>query len=173
MEWVIVAEGTSPQNIQPTSIGVGKQIRHGAPFDVIVQTPSYLPVAPLFDALSSERMAGRIYQDTKAVLKDVEGVGFNTIVLHMESNAFVLTAGVLLALALIIFGAGFLILSIKIKAPEEFLENLADIPKDISETVKWITIGLIVIAIVVIVSMLKNTGFVEAVTKTVKGPARG
>ena len=110
----------------------------------------------MFDSFAGEVLAQRLYQDTRAILVDAEGVGLHKVVLHMKANAFVLSPVVLLGLAAILFGLGFVVLTIRVDAPEEALEALLNIPK-------MIVIGLGLLAVIAALVLVSRSGVLKEV----------
>jgi len=154
--WVTVAEGSSLEDIHPTPAGEGKQIKHGAPFDITINTPFWFPVAPLFDSLGSEYTAQLFHSRTGGILRDVEGKGWYEIVLHMEANAFAITPAILAGVAAILIGLGIAITSVRIDSPNDALESIGTGAAGVANLVKWGVVGVALVGGLMVVSGLRK-----------------
>lgn len=130
-KWVVIAEGSDPNNIQST--GVVERVPHNCPIDITITTDWWAPIAPLFDAIGAEYLADKLYHESGTVLDDVEGKGLNTIVLHCHANAVQLVA-LVAVIAILFLGIAAVIAAIKMESPEALLKEGAGI-------VKWLAIG--------------------------------
>lgn len=141
---VLIAEGTSLNDLHATPYGKGKHVVHGGTFTVTFTTPWWMPVAPLFDSFGSETFASALLVKTKGILRDVEGVGFHTVVLHMEANAFFITPAVLAGLAAVLIAVGIAVVAIKVESPEEFVRGFAT-------PMKWAAVAMVGLAVIVVI----------------------
>jgi len=154
--WVTVAEGSSLEDLHPTAAGAGKQIKHGAPFDITIKTPFWFPVAPLFDSLGSEYVAQLFHTETGGILRDVEGRGWYEIVLHMEANAFAITPGILAGVAAILIGLGIAVTAVRIDSPGDALEDIKKGLGSLADIVKWGAIGAAAVGGLMVMSSLRK-----------------
>ena len=150
MAWVTVAEGDlkafeAGDESVITEVGRGQRVKHGAPFAITIESSALLGASYLYDLAGMEPLADMVWNKTHAHLRDVEGIGWNKIRLHMEANAFVIAPamlyGVAAVVAAVLVGAGFVIATVKIESPEEALESVA-------KTAQWA--GIAVVAVLTI-----------------------
>jgi len=60
-------------------------LEHGTKMRLEMKTS--IPIAPLFDMLGMEWVTSKMINEGGAHITDVEGVGWNKVVVHMEANA--------------------------------------------------------------------------------------
>ena len=128
---VVLAEGTGLEDVHAT--GVAERIPHGCPFDIVITTAFWAPVAPLFDLAGSEWVADRLYNESGAIVEDVESTGAHTVVMHCRANAVQLIA-LIGAIGAVLFGVAAVITSIRVEAPEDLLGSAF-------ETARWLVAG--------------------------------
>ena len=143
MATVVVAEGPNLEELEVTAKGFGKKIKHDAIFEIIIQTPAWAPIAPVFDAFGAEKIAAPIYAKTKGILMDVSAEGWYKVVLTMKANAFHLTPAVLAGLASVLIATGIVVALVKIEAPEEALQSLVSLAQ-------YAVIGLVVVSVMAV-----------------------
>lgn len=152
-KWVTIAEGTGPGDLRST--GVIEELPHGTPFKIIIDireiSLGFMKLSPakVFDLVSAEWAADRLYNEAGAILEDVEAVG-NQVIMHMRAN-FVITTTLIAAVAGVLLAVSLLIVAIKIKSPEKITE-------DISKIVMFAVAGLAILAILYFVVQKKGIG---------------
>ena len=114
MAWKTVAEGKNFSDLHST--GVIGELPHGTKFKIIIDTPWYAPVAPLFDIAGAEWIADRFLNEAGAKLLDVEGEGLNRIIMHFEADPVWLTPAGLAAIAAILIAIGLIVVAVRIDA---------------------------------------------------------
>lgn len=155
---VIVAQGDGPDTLRPLPVYAGKQLRHGAAFTVTLTLPRWEPVAPLLDLAKAESFAEAIYAGTKARLKDVEGKGLWTVILHMEANAFSLASSVVATLGQLL-GKLFKFIKGIIEAPFNLIESGMS-------TLRWVAFALIALAALMLILAVMNPAATRRVVET-------
>lgn len=135
--WTTLAEGSSLDEFQASLPSVS-ELPKDTRIRLAIETPWYAPVAPLADLFGAEWVAQRLLAEGGAIVTDVEGVGWHKIVVHMKSDP-VQVVLLIFAIAALLFGAGFLIASIKLDAEQ------------IVEMGKWGVIALIALGALVLI----------------------
>ena len=97
--WQMIAEGSSLEEFQASgSTSPYSELAHDAPAELIIQTPWYLPIAPLADLFGAEWVADRLLNEAGMVLVDVEADGYYKIIVHMKGDiGFLLAAVIVIA----------------------------------------------------------------------------
>lgn len=147
MAWETIAEAGSLDELQ--RIAPDLDIPHGREFRVVVTLS--LPIAPFFDAWGAEQAVDMFYNQAGAILEDVEGVGWNTAILHFRANAVPLLAFIAV-LTVVLAGVALIITAIRID-----WKALADIPGDILASMMWpMAIATAVLGVALILSGKKK-----------------
>ncbi|RLC72504.1 MAG: hypothetical protein DRI26_02850 [Chloroflexi bacterium] len=140
IKWVTVAEGTTLDTLQATIPNM--EFPKGTPLRAVMDLK--LPVASAFDLAGAELLF-RPRMPEGVILKDVHSEGPSRVVIEAEVDPAWLLAIVgfikahWLAISLIsiglMFTLGFLVIAIKLQAPEEVV-------RPIPEILKWVVIGV-------------------------------
>jgi len=147
--WVTVAKGTTIDGLNPT---VGDfELRKGCPIRFAMDLK--LPVAKSFDLFGAE-LIFRGAMPEGVDLIDVHSEGNYRVVVEAEADPVWLLAAVafvkvhwvslLLGAIALTFTLGFLVMTIKMDVPEEFVAGLAGITK-------WVVIGIAVLAVIIVI----------------------
>lgn len=142
MAWKIAAKGNSLDEFED-SLNI-TNITHGSEMRLEIDTYPW-PVAPLADLWGMEWVAQRMI-GSGAIVEDVEGIGWNKIVVHMtaQSNPILIIA----AIVAICLSLGYLISKITLLVKDEGIPGIPDW----QDAIKWGAIGLAVIVVVVAVA---------------------
>ena len=80
--WQLLSGGT-PEEFEAGAPSI--ELPHGTKMRLEMTTS--VPIAPLFDLWGMEWVASKMLNEGGAHIVDVEGVGWNKVVVHMEANA--------------------------------------------------------------------------------------
>lgn len=105
MAWITLAEGASVEEFQASKPPVS-ELSSGTRMQLIIDTPWWLPIAPLADLFGAEWVAQRLLNEADAVLTDVEGQGWHRIVVHMKVASPGWPAVIIGVIAVLLFTAG-------------------------------------------------------------------
>lgn len=112
--WMVLAQGSSVEEFEACRPSI-EELPKGTRIRLTVETPWYIPIAPLADLFFAEIMASWFIDETGCAITDVEGIGANTIIVHMEADpGWVIP--LILAIAVIVGGIAIIISVIKLEA---------------------------------------------------------
>ena len=140
---ILLASGTIndvSDTLTITSAGQGQQVIHDGEFTITCETS--WPIAPLFDLFGAEALADMLWNETGAILDDVEGKGFNTVVLHCRANIFQVTPLVAIGIVAVLISVGIIGVTVFVESPGEFLS-------DVVTLISWAWIAAIIAVAVV------------------------
>lgn len=80
--WQLLSSGT-PEEFEAGAPNI--ELPHGTKMRLEMLTSA--PIAPLFDLWGAEWVVAKLINEGGAHILDVEGVGWNKVVVHMEANA--------------------------------------------------------------------------------------
>lgn len=136
MPVIVLAEGTVEEfeNYPPPV----QSLPHGTP--ITLDITCSVPIAPLFDLFGAEWAADMLFNDSGAVLDDVEGVGWNVIRMHMHANAVWVVPLIFVILGILaIGGLAYIVTQLRMIADIAGLDWL-----------KWVAIAVIAVSGVVV-----------------------
>jgi len=115
--WITLAEGKSTDEFRTPKTSIS-ELPDGTPIKCTIETPWYLPIAPLFDLLGAETgwAAQKIRDEAGARIIDVEGVGWHKIIFHMEPATPAFVVPLIIAIAVIVTSVCIAIVAIKLEA---------------------------------------------------------
>ena len=95
--WTLLSSGT-PSEFQAGAPNIEQP--HGTKMRLELTTT--VPIAPLFDLWGAEWVTAKMLNEGGAHITDVEGVGWNKVIVHMEANAVwvPIIIGVIIALCI-------------------------------------------------------------------------
>lgn len=141
MAWITMAEGASLEEFQACTPPY-TELPKGTKLKLTIETPWYVPIAPLADLFFAEWVAAKFINEAGAEIIDVEGIGLNTIIVHMEADPVWLVP-LIWSIAAVALSVAIIIAVIKLEA-------------NIPEMVKWGTIALVAVSIAIVVSALSR-----------------
>lgn len=128
MGWEIMAEGASIEELQ-ACVPPYSELPKGTKLRLTIETPWYVPIAPLFDLMGAEWVADKLFNEGGAKVIDAEAIGLNKIIVHMEADPAWLVP-LIIAIAVVAASVAVIITVIKLEA---YLPGM----------VKWGAIGLL------------------------------
>jgi len=137
-KWVVAAEGNNLAEFEDSQSM--DNVPHGTEMRLEIDTYPY-PVAPLANLWGMEWVAQRMI-GAGAKVDDVEGIGWNKIIVHMTAQTHLLL--IIVAIVAICISLGYLISKITLLVKDEGIPGIPDW----QDAIKWGAIGLAAIVII-------------------------
>lgn len=151
MAWRTLAQGNTLEEFQGSSPPVS-ELPKGTKLRLTLEMPWYAPIAPLADLWGAEWVAQRMLEEG-VIVEDVEGIGLNTIVVHMRAASPVVP--IIWAIVAIIGLITIAIIVIKLEG------LLPELPPELFEAIKWVAIAIITLAGIKVITRPKREAKVK------------
>mgnify|MGYP001579817452 CR=1 FL=1 len=112
MSWQLIAEGT-PDGFE-NSVPSVSDVPSGTRLRLEITTT--LPIAPLFDLWGAEWVVDYMIDQGEADIVDVEGIGWNKIVVHMIAHSHVILIIIAICAVLAIAGIAYIVHELRLFA---------------------------------------------------------